>query len=154
MPFRGRPPKPIGTRINRVKRAEFGVIEVEEGAKSAVPAPPHGLLPETQERWAAYFQSPVARAVDIRSDGASLERLARYWDEWARLDRDGELAQALKLELAMVRLEEQLGMTPMSRLKLGLVIGEAKMTAEKLRRMLRESATEEPAEDWESQWSE
>ncbi len=120
-----------------------------------IPAPPPDLLKASVERWEAYWRSSVSSAVDMNADRGLLERWIRSVDEWYRAYRDfrkarttegstgqlvlSPLAKLIKqLETEIGKCEQQLGLTPMSRLKLGLTAGQARLTAEMLNRSLSE----------------
>ena len=120
-----------------------------------IPAPPPDLLKASVERWEAYWRSSVSSAVDLNADRGLLERWIRSVDEWYRAYRDfrkarttegstgqlvlSPLAKLIKqLETEIGKCEQQLGLTPMSRLKLGLTAGQARLTAEMLNRSLSE----------------
>lgn len=59
-----------------------------------------------------------------------------------------------QLQTTMKACETELGLTPMSRVRLGIAIGEQKLTAMELnRRLNQEAAKQEPqGEVWEAEW--
>lgn len=106
------------------------------------PPCPGGLLVTTQRVWEAFWTSPVANAIDRRSDLPRLERWICALDEYERARRQfranrlvtGSTGQPVLNPLAsyMSSLEAQIratetdfGMTPMARLRLGIAVGEA-----------------------------
>lgn len=137
-----------------------------------IPAPPPDLLKASVERWEAYWRSSVSSAVDLNADRGLLERWIRSVDEWYRAYRDfrkarttegstgqlvlSPLAKLIKqLETEIGKCEQQLGLTPMSRLKLGLTAGQARLTAEMLNRSLSEDDDGDPDRDAiDGEWEE
>lgn len=137
-----------------------------------IPAPPPDLLKASVERWEAYWRSSVSSAVDLNADRGLLERWIRSVDEWYRAYRDfrkarttegstgqlvlSPLAKLIKqLETEIGKCEQQLGLTPMSRLKLGLTAGQARLTAEMLNRSLSEDDDGDPdREAIDGEWEE
>lgn len=148
------------------------------GAASIAPDPPKGIKAAAKRRWAAYWASPVARAVDLGADLYVVERWIRLVDELETVypvfkrERvvDGSMGQPTLNPLAkyiqdlqgqMAKLEAQLGIGPMSRLRLGLTLAEGRMTADKLNEQLdavdQDEADSEPGQDEraaiEAEWS-
>ena len=97
----------------------------------------------------------VATEVDL----PALKRLFAYYDQWERMSRiaakhpftegsTGQIKahpaseQMLKLETVIGNLEKELGLTPYARSRLGLSIGQAKLTAHELNRL---STKEDPS---------
>jgi P27 family predicted phage terminase small subunit len=100
------------------------------------PAPPAELLPDTVRRWDVYWRSPAADVVDRERDLAAVERLFVLYDQHARameivskaLMVKGSMGQvrvnplaehALRLEDKIIRLENELGLTPAARRRMG-----------------------------------
>jgi P27 family predicted phage terminase small subunit len=128
-------PKPadklLGHRKRRVPAAVIGPPGLAEP-----PASPEHFLPPTQDAWRTYWASELATfALDV--DRASIARLFAMYDQHARamdvvrqaLVVKGSTGQirvnpladhALKLEGAIVRLENELGLTPAARVRLGI----------------------------------
>jgi P27 family predicted phage terminase small subunit len=156
-------PKSKEDRQRWAKRPELGVVAAKSAA-IVVPAPPPGLLKASKDRWESYWRSAVSSAVDLQADWGVLERWIRSVDEWHRAYRDfrkarttegstgqlvlSPLAKLIRqLEGEIVRAEHELGLTPMSRLKLGLTAGQARLTAEALNRSLSEDDDNSPERD-------
>ncbi len=146
-------PKPKETRQRWAKRQEVGLIKVDPTAKVVIPKAPKGLLKASRDRWESYWLSPVSKAVDIGADGGRLERWIRAVDEWHRVGETFRASRVVKgsmgqpvlnplatymatLESTIARAEQELGLTPMSRAKLGIVIGQEALTVEALNRSL------------------
>ncbi len=106
-----------------------------------VPEPPSGLLRATVAAWDELWASPVA-ATFLPSDMPALARVFELRDEWTRVTRvarkqrltEGHKQQPVLNPLlryaetlaAEVRaLEDRYGLSPRSRLQLGIAFGEA-----------------------------
>lgn len=167
----GRPPKPDAIRQRTHKRQTTTLAPVDD---RPVPLkPPPGLLPVTRKLWRAYWQSAVSRAAEINADQHILSRWIQAVDEWERVYPVFKAARLVKgsmgqptlnplvnylrrLEDSITYAEQQLGMTPSARARLGIAIGEAKLTAEELNRRLSVSAVQvadvELPDTWEGEW--
>jgi P27 family predicted phage terminase small subunit len=125
------------------------------GPKSREMRAPKGLLAATKRIWAAYWQSPVSRAVDREADRYRVERWITTVDEYERINAifkqtrivkgsTGQpvlnpLSQYLQQLLAEInKAETELGLTPLARMRLGIAYGEAQLTALELARALDE----------------
>ncbi len=115
------------------------------------PEPPADLLAETLAAWDAYWSADVAQ-VATEVDVPALRRLFTYYDQHARAMAtaiaepavSGSTGQikvnpfaeyALKLEAVILRLENELGLTPMSRMRLGIATGEAAASLDQMNRI-------------------
>jgi len=124
------------------------------------PDPPKGLLKASRETWRAYWESPVAAAA-LPVDVAGLERWIIAVDQWNRATRElrknlystGSTGQtrlapaaayAKQLERQIEIAEDRYGMTPMSRLKLGISTAQARMSAAQLNASLAADANNPP----------
>lgn len=125
-----------------------------------VPDPPGGLLKVTEADWFAFWESPVAAATSA-VDLPALRRLFTYRDELTRAMNavrksrqrvvEGSRGQATlhpllahvqHMEQAVARLETECGCTPMSRARLGVQVGAAKLTAAELNKQALEANEE------------
>ena len=132
--------------------------DVEDGP---IPPAPGGLQAKSVERWEAFWRSKLAGYVDVGSDLHRLERWIADVDEFDRLraaydkerivagsmgqPRLNPIAGRLKdLERQIRDAEDQFGMTPAARLKLGISFGAGgPITADDLNRMIEgEDASE------------
>jgi P27 family predicted phage terminase small subunit len=155
--MRGRTPKP---RDQRQGKSAPRLIVVPDKAPDVPPAP-DGLLRASQRDWAAFWRSPSARAVDP-GDLQRLERWILDRDEWRRVTvalrkervvagsmgqpRLSPLAQyRSSLEQSLSKAEEQFGMSPFSRARLGIAVGEFRRTAAELNAATAQAA--EPLPD-------
>jgi P27 family predicted phage terminase small subunit len=92
--------------------------------------------------WDRWWSSDLSQIVDLQSDMLAMERWILAVDEWLRLKliideqpttegstgqlRVNPLATRLKeVEAVISKYEDQFGMTPMSRMRLGIKLGEA-----------------------------
>lgn len=116
--------------------------------KRKVPKAPDGLRETTMTDWATFWRSPLANTVE-EVDVPVVRRLFRLRDQYEKAMEMAEAAMmvkgsvgqirvnpladhALKLEAMMLRLEAELGLTPLARMRLGVAIGEAQQTLDKL----------------------
>jgi P27 family predicted phage terminase small subunit len=122
---------------------------------AVVPEPPEGLLASTVQAWTAYWRSDVARAIgdenlvtvrrlfeliDQRDRALDVVRAAlvvRGSRDQLRLNPVADLVT--KLETIILRLETELGLTPMSRARLGIVTGVAELTLEEMNERFRQN---------------
>ncbi|MBI2912014.1 MAG: P27 family phage terminase small subunit [Chloroflexi bacterium] len=172
---RGRPPKPEHLRHGH-RKGHLTVVQPEQQVQPRrVPRAPAGLLPQTRALWRDYWRSPVAQAADLDADAFLLERWIRAVDEWERVGEAfrevrflwhddrlvlNPLARYLhQLERTINYAETQLGLTPVARVRLGITIGQERLTAAALNRMLDEGARKArpagsvvEAEEWAAEW--
>jgi P27 family predicted phage terminase small subunit len=130
-------------------------VPLELVAAAVVPEPPTGLLAVTRASWEVFWRSEVAGATTA-VDLPAVRRLFGFYDQFERAQRAarkslliaGSKGQmrlnpladyALKLDATILRLENELGLTPMSRARLGLTIGAMQRTLEELNERFRES---------------
>ena len=132
-------------RRNAAKPLELVATALEQPSVAAdgPPAPPDYLLPATQDRWVAYWTSPVAKLVDAVSDLPALERLFWLYDDLERSRRavrdkghmiEGSQGQTvmnpllrhMQTQAAEIRqMEDRFGLSPRARLALNLTLGQA-----------------------------
>ena len=121
-------------------------------ADDAMPTPTHpaDLHPKLQYEWEQYWESDVARA----ADGVDIPMVERLWlyrdelfrsqlawnlmgdtDRWIEPTRNRNTVVAHpmvrrmeKLESQIVTLENLLGLSPLSRARLGIELGQAQLT--------------------------
>jgi P27 family predicted phage terminase small subunit len=111
------------------------------------PSPSEEWLPPTKEAWRVYWASALAKAV-LDVDAPVIRRLFALYDQYERsMDavrralvvkgstgqiRTNPLADhILKLEGVILRLENELGLTPMARVRLGIRIARPDATPAK-----------------------
>lgn len=106
-------------------------------ASKDIPPPPADLLPESYERWDAFWASDVAACVNRQADMQRLARWIEQVDRYARIlavvgDQwtvEGSMGQPVtnpllvylsQLESMLARTEAEFGMTPQGRKRLML----------------------------------
>ena len=140
----GPPPKPAERRQRRNKR-DVGTVRSlatrAEGGHPDHPEPGKGWLVGTTASWHGYWESDVSQLA-TKADHPALRRLWGYYDEQRRLLSNaskkrlvpGSTGQpvlnplfkaALDLEKVISPLEDRFGLTPLSRLRLGVTFGDA-----------------------------
>lgn len=164
-------PKRREDRHRAPKRPELGVVEAK-APDFVIPPAPIGLLKVSKDRWEAYWRSAISSAVDLNADFGLVERWIRSVDEWHRAYRSfrkervttGSTGQLVlsplaklisQLESEIGRCEQQLGLTPIARLKLGLTANQERLTAAALNRSLSEEDASSPDRDAiDAEWEE
>ncbi|MBA2686896.1 MAG: P27 family phage terminase small subunit [Gemmatimonadaceae bacterium] len=133
-------PKPAHKAQGHREHRELQVLPAILGITAP---PPTGILKKTADRWAAFWDSPVARAADPITDLPAIARLFQAYDELERVGPafrkarivEGSTGQPTLNPLAkyiatltteITALEDRFGLTPKSRLALGIAIGQAK----------------------------
>lgn len=149
----GKPPGEAHRRQASRPKA-LTVLERAAVAPEPIPPPPDGLSPATEALWDRVWRSEVAVHWDRESDLHVVERWAAAVEEADRLRRairragrltmgsvgqlrPSPLYRLLELELKTIEhAEDRLGMSPMGRLRLGLLGVKGALTAEQLNRMV------------------
>jgi len=150
MGSRGPLPKEEGKRQNRRARSNLRLIEQHDPASVVVPDPPEGLSASNLESWDEFWHSELSQLVK-RTDLASVRRLWDYYQQHE--DLTGIFAKGrmvagsqgqprlnpaldgiMKLEGAILRLENELGLTPSARLRLGITFADATNSLDALAR--------------------
>lgn len=162
MPARKKPP---GSQQGHRKQTGLELV-VGAGPVEVPPAPKPagGLLKSSEKLWESYWKSISAQAaLDVDQLGVA-ERWIVAHDEWVRATNafrrkrivEGSQGQPVLNPLAsyiasreatLAKCEAELGLTPMARLKLGIAVGQAKMTAAELNRMTQEPDHGDEGED-------
>jgi hypothetical protein len=135
----GPPPKQPGKRIRRATR-NIGVIS----AAGKAPTMPRGLCQQAQEAWRSYWSNTVSGVMRPEDTTVSLRwvtNLDRYHRLISEADREpvsvGSTGQpkcnvlydlCMKLEASIRADEQQLGIGPLNRLKLGAQLAESAKT--------------------------
>lgn len=135
---RGPLPKPKEESQGRRPSAEIVLLQ---GNKIEAPKPDKTWLAQTRDAWCAYWESSVAQLVD-EVDLPAVRRLFALRDQHERALRkvadsplvSGSMGQPVlnplaqymgKLESTIAKLENELGLTPLARMRLGVATGEA-----------------------------
>jgi P27 family predicted phage terminase small subunit len=141
MGSRGPLPKEEGVRQNRRARSNLKLIAQHETQPIQVPEPPDGLDEYRLEAWNEFFHSELSQLVK-RTDMSAVARLWSYYQQHADLTNifakgrmvagsqgqprlNPALDGLMKLEGAILRLENELGLTPSARLRLGITFADA-----------------------------
>ena len=147
MGARGPLPKEDGARQNRRARSNLRLIETWDEQRE-IPEPPANLSVQQLDTWHGYFRSPLSALIK-ETDLPVVRRLWNYYQQHEELtnifDRGrlvpGSTGQprinpahdaAMKLESAISRLENELGLTPTARLRLGITFADATTSLERL----------------------
>jgi P27 family predicted phage terminase small subunit len=151
----GPPPKQPGKRIRRATRS-IGVVS----AAGKAPKMPSGLCQQAKDAWVSYWSDSVSgimRAPDITVALRWAKNLDRYHRLLAEADREpvvaGSTGQAkanplyalvLAFEKSIREDEAQMGVGPLSRLKLGAQLAEQAKTLAEINTEAAEGGTEDP----------
>ena len=147
MGARGPLPKEDGARQNRRSRSNLRLIETWDEQRP-IPEPPAGMSERQLDTWRAYFESPLSALIK-ETDLPVVRRLWGYYQQHEELtnifDRGrlvpGSTGQPrinpahgalMQLDSAIHRLENELGLTPSARLRLGITFADATTSLEKL----------------------
>lgn len=169
-----RPENKTGHSKGKAERPKLGIVPARP-VNAPVPKPPAGLLARSRRVWRSYWQSQVANAADELADTHRLIRWIQYVDEYERVYDvfrktrlvKGSMGQPVlnplgaylvTVEGNINRAENEMGLTPLARLRLGITYGQAMLTASALNQALDRTVPEElPAADaeqdvMEGQW--
>ena len=142
----GSPKKPADRRHNS-KTQDVGVIA--QGVSRPVPAADGAWREATVERWAAFWSSPLASQVESSDEGA-FRRLFKLYDEidrlWEAVDATGRIVegsqgqprpnplfkQVQEFQAEARQLEDRFGLSPLSRLRLGITFADAQASLDGL----------------------
>lgn len=161
---RGPLPKEDGRRQRARASKNLRLVEAYDPETMPTPEPPDTLGPAQLEAWDRFFASPLAGLVKD-TDMAVVRRLFTYYqqhdDLGAIFERSklvsGSTGQPrmnpahdamLKLEGAILRLENELGLTPSARLRLGITFADATTSLTELTDRLQDRATEDEDALW------
>lgn len=162
MGSRGPLPKEEGKRQNRRARSNLKLISEHDADSAQVPEPPDNLSPVQLDSWQEFWLSELSQLVK-RTDLASVKRLWSYYQQHEDLTAIFEkgrmvagsqgqprlnpaLDGLMKLEGAILRLENELGLTPSARLRLGITFADASNSLDALARKMDAAALD--AEDF------
>jgi P27 family predicted phage terminase small subunit len=141
MGSRGPLPKEEGARQNRRARTNLKLIGQHDTDAVIVPAHPDGLSDTQVEAWNQFWHSELSQLVKA-TDLSSVRRLFNYYQQHEDLTgifQKGRMVAGsqgqprlnpaldglMKLEAAILRLENELGLTPSARLRLGITFADA-----------------------------
>lgn len=144
---RGPLPKDDGKRQRQRSKTNLRLLE-EHDTSAPIPMPPDGLSEDRVAGWVEFFESPLAGLVKP-TDLSVVRRLWTYYQQHDELTRifaksrlvSGSTGQPrmnpahdalMKMETAILRLENELGLTPSARLRLGITFADATNSLEQL----------------------
>jgi P27 family predicted phage terminase small subunit len=131
------------------RAGRYRPLMVAEGEPPVQPCP-GGVVPRAKEAWERLWQSPLRRAYED-SDLPALFRWLWWYDQWLRtaeqISQTGPTRRGARgdvvlrssvrflnaCEAALQSLEESLGLTPLARMRLGLVFSNGPSALELLR---------------------
>lgn len=165
MGSRGPLPKEEGKRQNRRARSNLKLVAQHDPDTVLIPEAPAGISETQREAWVAFFSSELAQLVKS-TDLPSVRRLWGYYQQHEDLTRifdkgrmvagstgqprlNPALDGMVKLETAIHRLENELGLTPAARMRLGIMTADAALSLDSLNERLQMAAVDE-----EELWSE
>jgi len=158
---RGPLPKPSDRRAGRGAREPGRALELLLATEA--PSPPAGLSDTVVEAWATYWASDVA-AVASSVDVPVIRRLFVMYDQYEQAIvvvnkaivvkgstgqiRVNPLADyAFKLAGQILRLEEELGLTPLARQRLGIAVAERYRSLDELNRSLTHQTSDSDGDE-------
>lgn len=156
-----RHPKPQALRAN-TERKDVGLVSIGARVAEAPPPPDPKLLAITRQAWEEFWASPLARLVSTTTDLMALRRLFMFYDEQERSMRayrrqrltrgsTGQLVVNPILKAIapgdLLALEDRFGMSPRSRLQLGVILGDAARSLADINAELDSDGSDEPDDD-------
>ena len=155
----GPAPKPADKRQRRNKKNN--IVLMPDRGVVATPDPPKGLLKNTLAQWDKYWGSQLAQATEIETDLPAITRLFTLYDERERAYRAFRKQRFIKgsqgqivlnpigrhmntLDAEIRQMEDRLGLTPRSRLQLGITFADAAKSLEDLNESLNIDEIEDP----------
>ena len=152
MGSRGPLPKEEGKRQRRRSSANLKLLAQHDPDATVVPDPPDGLSPRQLEMWSEFWRSELSALVRATDLGV-VRRLWGYYQQHEELTRvfdrsrlvAGSQGQPrinpahdalMKLEGAILRLENELGLTPSARLRLGITFADSMSSLDDLNQRL------------------
>jgi len=159
MGSRGPLPKEEGKRQRRRSSANLKLIAQHDPDAVVVPPAPEGMSDRQLETWSEFWRSELAALVRS-TDLAVVRRLWGYYQQHEELTRTfdrsrlvpGSTGQPrinpahdalMKLEGAILRLENELGLTPSARLRLGITFADSMSSLDDLNARLTEAADDD-----------
>jgi P27 family predicted phage terminase small subunit len=156
------PKKPADRRQNH-KTRDVGVVVA--GGSRAVPVADLAWRESTVERWVVFWGSPLASQVEPSDEGA-FRRLFKLYDEiermWEAIEVTGRVVegsqgqprpnplykQVQEFQAEARQLEDRFGLSPMSRLRLGITFADAQASLDGLNARLAAKMSEVEDDLW------
>ncbi len=131
------------------RAGRYRPLVIAEGERPVLPCP-EGVVAKAKEAWEQLWRSPLRRAYED-SDLPALHRWLWWYDQWLRtaeqISQTGPTRRGARgdvvlrsstrylrlCEAALQSLEEALGMTPLSRMRLGISYSDGPSAVELLR---------------------
>lgn len=144
---RGPLPKEDGKRQRQRSQTNLRLLEQHDPA-APIPSPPDGLSEARLAGWQEFFESPLAGLVKP-TDLSVVRRLWTYYqqhDDLTRIFAKSKLVTGsqgqprmnpahdalMKMETSILRLENELGLTPSARLRLGITFADSMNSLDQL----------------------
>ena len=158
----GSPKKPADQRQGH-KTKDVGMVAVEPGRP--VPVADVAWREGTVERWVAFFGSALASQVEPSDEGA-FRRLFKLYDEldrlWEAIEETGRVVpgsqgqprpnplfkQVEAFQAEARQLEDRFGLSPLSRLRLGITFADAQASLDGLNARLAAKLSEQDDDLW------
>lgn len=149
----------------RQGRGTLEVGKVPAVTVRAVPAADESWREATVERWAAFWSSPLASQVEPSDEGA-FRRLFKLYDEtdrlWEAIEVTGRIVEGSQgqprpnplfkqveaFQAEARQLEDRFGLSPMSRLRLGITFADAQASLDGLNARLAAKMAEVDDDLW------
>lgn len=156
--------KPAEKRQNR-STVDAGVVRLVSSGKVSVPEAGEGWSEATVGRWVEFWGSPLAGQVEP-SDVGALGRLFRLYDEldrmWEAIEETGRVVagsqgqvrpnplfkQVEAFQAEARQLEDRFGLSPKSRLALGISFAEASESLDRLNARLSDRGPVDDGDLW------
>lgn len=127
-----RPHKPVELRTGH--RKHYAVDLAEQPVLDVIPPCPDGLTPAVGQWWDVFWRSPIASLI-LPTERHCIARYAFLLSERERLEVKANLDRndraLLNLRIREIQTtEERFGISPLSRMRLGLVYGKAEKSLE------------------------
>lgn len=143
--------KPAGALLFQRPSRQRAVVELPERFEAAdVPEPKATWPVAIQNEWRAFWTLPVLSQLELPGEMYLVVELFEWRVVQARAfralsrDKKGQARMRLSLASRQIRmLEDRLGVSPLSRMRLGYETGRAALTAEGLRKALQEPGEDE-----------
>lgn len=155
--------KPADRRQGR-GTVEVGVVPVVESGRP-VPAADESWREPTVERWAGFWASPLASQIESSDEGA-FRRLFKLYDEidrlWEAVEVTGRIVEGSQgqprpnplfkqieaFQAEARQLEDRYGLSPLSRLRLGITFADAQASLDGLNARLAAKMAEADDDLW------
>ena len=143
------------------RAGRYRPLAVVTGEERPVPPCPENVGAKAKEAWEQLWRSPLSRSYS-ESDLPALHRWLWWYDQWLltaeQITQTGPMRRGVRgdvvlrstvrylktCEAALQALEEACGMTPLSRMRLGITYSEGRTAVERLREPAKPTPLGEP----------